>query len=292
MKIDDGIFLSDHTVPSDDPRILDALESINKIRNRTGFDPSLIKNKVWANKLSKDLVHGLAKVDEIGIEKRRRELSFVRNIEAERIVLMKRQEHLSKNLIIVNRQRQRSKSLDCLNPTLASAYSHLHRSVSNLKMYTAQLEAQGGFFVQQTKEEEDQSEEISSDEEINKLSVRKRSSSNEFESKSLPQIEESQSWPNQLKKPKIFSLHRHLITQPAGMLLKVRSPSLPSIQFSMTPDPHEEFRKCGSSMPQNLNFLLEDDEESFYLIEETQQKEKGKPIKTLHNKRVVDSPTN
>ena len=260
MKIDDGIFLRDHTVPKNDPRIVDALESINRIRNRTGFDPNLIKNRVWANKVSKDLIHGLAKVDEIGIEKRRRELSFVRNIEAERILLTKRLELLSRNLVRVDRHRQRSKSLSCLNSNLVSAYNALHKSVNNLKMYTAQLEEQGGFLLDLNQETKSLNESILDDSFI-ESNVTVPTIIRETESNELPLIDESQSCQETLKAPKIFSIHRHLITQPVGganVTLRVRSPSLPSIQVARNKGSREELRRCGSSVPSNLESSSED----------------------------------
>jgi len=255
MKIGDGVFLSDHTVPNDDPRIVDALESINRIRNRTGFDPSLIKNRVWANKVSKDLVHGLAKVDEIGIEKRRRELSFVRNIEAERILLTKRLELLSRNLVTINHPRQRSKSLSCLNSNLESAYNALHRSVNNLKLYTAQLEAQGGFLLAVSPEEKSSNESIPDDPFL-ESNITIQSLIQEEESNGLPLIDEAQSFQENFRRPKIFSIHRHLITQPAERSkvgFRLRSPSLPSIQIGRERDYHEaELRRSVFSVPSDL----------------------------------------
>ena len=252
MKIGDDVFLSDHTVSYDDPRIVDALESINRIRNRTGFDPSLIKDRVWANKVSKDLIHGLAVIDKIGLEKRRRELSFVRNIEAEKFLLSKRLDSLSRNLVTVNRHRQRSKSLNCVNSSLVSAYESLHQSVNNLKYYTAQLEAQGGFIIDFRQEEKTSAEPIPDDVilKANKKRVIRGAKSN-----SLPQIDNPQFGRQHLiSRPKIFSVYRQLITQPGStrVVLQVRSPSLPSIQVGVAEKPYGEVRRSGYSVPNNL----------------------------------------
>lgn len=220
MRIDDDVFLSDRTVASDDPRIIEMLKNLTKIRNRSGFDPMLIKNKMWANKLCKDLIQGLTKVDEIGIEKRRRETLLLRNIEAQRFILNRRLNQMSKQLVSTGHHRERANSVDYSKLCLDSAYKDLHRSVNNLKDFTNELESRGGFFKMNSQVEDDYSRETNNTGPALKT---------EAISHTITDLED-------MKEPKIFCVHRHLITQPStiGCLYRVRSPSLPSIKVTQS----------------------------------------------------------
>ena len=239
MRIEDDVFLSDHTVAKDDPRILETLKSIDRIRSRTGFDPLLMKNKVWAKKVCKDLGQGLAQVDGISVEKRRCELLFMRNIESEKYLMTRRLDQMSKNLFRTGQEKNNLEEVGHSRFRLMSAYGDLRKSVNNLKVYTEDLETQGGFFKNV--------EQVCPDERIAEPRTTLGKAT------SLPQLVNVEV--NLSKEPKIFCVYRHLITQSSGpgRFYRIRSPSLPTIQVRSN-----AFKNRIASFPDDLTLYMKE----------------------------------
>ena len=235
---------------------MDALKSTNRIRKKTGFDPTLLKNRVWAKKVCQDLAQGLARVDEIVAAKRKRELFHVRNIEAERILLMRRMQQLSKNRILTGNHRCRSRSLEGFHPRLASAYKDLHRSVSNLKSYGSRLETQGGLFVDFSTEDHQigKSNGLTSNIKETPASELVQPASR---STSLPKLYDAIVCQDANEQSKIFTINRHLITEPERPDMMDQVPSLPSIQVAL--ETNDLMLRSVSPLPYRMNRLMRDD---------------------------------
>nr|CAB3262544.1 uncharacterized protein LOC100180217 [Phallusia mammillata] len=141
------LFLSDHTVAEDDPRIMNAFDAMTRVRKRTGYDALLIRDKSWATKTTKDINIGLAKVDQVDVDRKLFELGHKRNIDAERAALKRRMHH-TRSLPSLAANRPRSKSVSF--PPVYHEQARLRQCVSNLNSYIGSLEAQGGFFGPET----------------------------------------------------------------------------------------------------------------------------------------------
>ena len=86
----EDIFLTDHTVSLDDPRLTSALSSRTRIRRLTGFDSSLMRDRVRAVKTDNDISKGLASIEDIERQMRRHEQRGTRRIDAEKANLERR----------------------------------------------------------------------------------------------------------------------------------------------------------------------------------------------------------
>lgn len=139
------MYLYDHTVATDDPRLVRAFQSMTRIRDRTGFDSTLVRNKTWANKTNRDLTQGLATMDEIEDEQKRYEQLHRRDMVTERTALSQRLRR--PNILPVYNRRSRSKSVSVECGGLLESQEIFCRSLSKLDSYVSDLEAQGGLIT-------------------------------------------------------------------------------------------------------------------------------------------------
>ncbi|XP_076802543.1 uncharacterized protein LOC143446675 [Clavelina lepadiformis] len=149
LKIVEDLFLWDRTVTPDDPRLNEAVEAMTRIRDNTGFDPSLVKDKVVAAKMTRDLNIGLIKVKQIEVAKERTEAFLDRGIDAEKVNLYRRLNALSKNSSSTLPHQTKpgsecSKSKDILADRIHNAHLRMCTSLQNLDRYVSNLESSGG----------------------------------------------------------------------------------------------------------------------------------------------------
>ncbi|CAK8694008.1 unnamed protein product [Clavelina lepadiformis] len=145
-QLPDHVLLTDRTVPLDDRRILETLEAMTRIRRRTGFDCNLVRNKVWAAKISKDLSAGLAKIDRIEHEMKRFEATQERRINAEKSLFLNN----LKKLVSARTKRRLFRSQSESYPScklIERAHVRMSKSLQNLSGYVHMLENQGGFIA-------------------------------------------------------------------------------------------------------------------------------------------------
>ena len=122
-----------------DPRVVDAFESMTRIRKRTGFDSSLIRDKIWATKTTKDLKKGLEQIDRLDTEKLEHLVGKERAIEAEKAAFQRR-----KSKYPLSRTRS-SETVPANLLAAASEQCKLQNGVRRLSVFMDQVERDGGF---------------------------------------------------------------------------------------------------------------------------------------------------
>nr|XP_002123076.1 uncharacterized protein LOC100180217 [Ciona intestinalis] len=149
-ELSEDLYLTDHTVAEDDPRIVRSFKAMTRVRRRSGFDATLVRDKVWAAKMTKDLSNGFLKMDRIEIDRNRLESCSSRLIDAERATLNKRLTRAKTTLQIPQRTRSTS---DSGISSIESANQELEKSLVRMSRYVSDLEARGGFVLPLTGEE-------------------------------------------------------------------------------------------------------------------------------------------
>lgn len=123
MHVADDIYLTDHTVSADDPRLTDAYNSRTRIRRLTGFDSSLMRDRVWAVKTNNDISKGLAEIEKIERQMRQHEQGSNRAYDVEKLNLERRMSRLASRS-----SRHRASSIDSTAIPASSSVNHHEES--------------------------------------------------------------------------------------------------------------------------------------------------------------------